>query len=108
MCPPFIWVSPYAPHDRQGGWKSMQFHFLRALEARLGQAMRIAPVEVPEHFFAKWVSRLFKKLRLPRRYVYYSEERLDAFARKVEARWTARLAPIVFFGALPFAKCRPV
>ena len=86
----------------------MQFHFLRALEARLGQAMRIAPVDVPEHFFAKWVSRLFKKLRLPRRYVYYSEERLDAFARKVEARWTARLAPIVFFGALPFAKCRPV
>lgn len=106
--PPFAWVSPYAPDDRRGGWKSMQYHLLRALEGRLGPAGRIAPVEVPEQVAAKWWSRLQKRLHVPRRYALYSESRLQQFARAVEARLPREAkAPAVFFGALPFVRCRP-
>jgi glycosyltransferase involved in cell wall biosynthesis len=86
----------------------MQFHLLRELEARLGMARRIAPVDVPEDFFGKWISRLQKKAGLPRRYAYYSESRLKAFADLVHAQLSsADSGPVVFFGPLPFVKCRP-
>jgi len=104
----FTWVSPYRPDDRQGGWKSMQFHLLRALEAELGASHRIAPVDVPEEFLGKWTSRLQKKLRIPRCYAYYSESRLAAFAEAVHAELPDNDSkPVVFFGPLPFVKCRP-
>jgi glycosyltransferase involved in cell wall biosynthesis len=103
----FTWISPYHPDDARGGWKSMQFHLLRALEAQLGPARRIAPVEVAEEFFGKWASRIQKQLGIPRRYAYYSESRLAAFADAVHARRAADSAPVVFFGPLPFVKCRP-
>jgi glycosyltransferase involved in cell wall biosynthesis len=104
----FTWVSPYAPDDARGGWKGMQFHLLRALEAKLGAARRICPVEVPEEFLGRWISRLLKKLHIPRRYVYYSEARLKAFSDVVHAQLPDNCtAPIVFFGSLPFVKCRP-
>jgi glycosyltransferase involved in cell wall biosynthesis len=102
------WVSPYHPDDARGGWKAMQFHLLRALEAKLGPSHRIAPVEVAEEFFGKWISRLQKKLHVPRRYAYYSESRLAAFAGAVHAQLPRHDSkPVVFFGALPFVKCRP-
>ncbi len=86
----------------------MQFHLWRTLQARLGAARFIAPVEVPEEFFGKWFSRLQKKIRVPRNYVYYSESRLAAFAQAVHAQLTSDPAqPVVFFGPLPFVKCRP-
>lgn len=104
----FTWVSPYHPNDSRGGWKSMQYHLLRVLEAQLGPARRIAPVEVPEELFAKWVSRLQKKIRIPRRYAYYSESRLSAYAEAVQAQLPNDVSqPVVFFGPLPFVKCRP-
>ena len=104
----FTWISPYSPDDSQGGWKAMQFHLLRALEQRLGPATRIAPVDVAEEFIGKWTSRFQKQLHIPRRYVYYSESRLSAFARAVESKLpTSRSQPVIFFGALPFVKCRP-
>jgi glycosyltransferase involved in cell wall biosynthesis len=104
----FTWISPYASNDAAGGWKAMQFHLLQALEAKLGAACRIAPVEVPEESFWKWVSRVQKKLRVPRRYAYYSESRLAAFAQAVHAQPPANdRKPVVFFGPLPFVKCRP-
>lgn len=106
--PSFCWLSPFHVDDAYGGWKAMQFHLLRALEQRLGPATRIAPVEVPEEFVTKWLSRVQKKLRIPRRYTYYSESRLKAFAQAVESLLpTSGSLPIVFFGALPFVKCRP-
>ena len=105
----FSWVSPYHPDDAQGGWKAMQFHLLRALEAKLGAARRIAPVEVPEEVFGKWLSRGQKKLFIPRRYAYYSESRLGAFAEAVHSRLPEDdFQPVVFFGSLPFVKCHPV
>jgi glycosyltransferase involved in cell wall biosynthesis len=105
---PFIWVSPYAPDDGRGGWKAMQFHLLQALEAKLGAALRIAPVDVPEKFLGKWFSRVQKKFHIPRCYAYYSESRLASFARAVESKLpTCGSQPIIFFGALPFVKCRP-
>jgi glycosyltransferase involved in cell wall biosynthesis len=104
----FTWVSPYHPDDALGGWKAMQHHLLLALEAKVGAAQRIAPVEVPEEFLRKCVSRICKKVRIPRRYVYYSDTRLDAFARAVQAQLpSAGRKPVIFFGALPFVKCRP-
>jgi glycosyltransferase involved in cell wall biosynthesis len=104
----FHWVSPYHPDDARGGWKVMQFHLLRALEAKLGTAHRIAPVEVPEEFSGKWISRLQKKLHIPRRYAYYSESRLTSFAQAVHKQLPDNdRKPIVFFGPLPFVKCRP-
>jgi glycosyltransferase involved in cell wall biosynthesis len=103
----FSWVSPYHPEQR-GGWKSTQANLLRTLEAKLGSAYRIAPVQVPEEFFGKWISRVQKKLLIPRRYAYYSESRLAAFAEAVHARLPDNDSkPVVFFGALPFVKCRP-
>ncbi len=103
----FTWISPYSPDDSQGGWKAMQFHLLRALEQRLGPATRIAPVEVAEEFVGKWTSRFQKQLHIPRRYAYYSESRLASFARVVESNLsTSDSQPIIFFGALPFVKCR--
>lgn len=103
-----IWVSPYSPDDDRGGWKAMQFHLLRVLEQRLGPAIRIAPVEVAEEFVGKWTSRFQKQLHIPRRYAYYSESRLSAFARAVESKLpTGGSQPIIFFGALPFVNCRP-
>jgi glycosyltransferase involved in cell wall biosynthesis len=104
----FKWISPYTPDDSRGGWKAMQFHLLRALEAKLGPAHRIAPVEVPEEFAGKWFSRLQKQLSIPRRYAYYSESRLNAFAQAVHAQLTDHSKLVVFFGSLPFVKCRPV
>lgn len=104
----FIWISPYHPDDARGGWKSMQFHLLRALEAQLGPARRIAPVEVPEEFFGKWASRIQKQLGIPRRYAYYSESRLSAFADAVRAQLADDSKPVVFFGPLPFVQCQPV
>lgn len=87
----------------------MQFHLLRALESQLGPARRIAPVEVAEEFWGKWVSRFHRKLRIPRRYAYFSETRLAAFAKAVHTQLPAdRSPPVVFFGSLPFVKCRPV
>lgn len=86
----------------------MQFHLLRALEQRLGPATRIAPVEVAEEFVGKWISRVQKELRIPRRYAYYSDSRLEAYARVVESKLpTGGSQPVVFFGALPFVNCRP-
>lgn len=86
----------------------MQFHLLRALEAKLGAAHRIAPVEVPEDFVGKWISRAQKQLRLPRAYAYYSESRLAKFARAVHAELRDdNSKPVVFFGPLPFVKCKP-
>lgn len=86
----------------------MQFHLLRELEQGLGSATRIAPVEVPEEVFGKWFSRLQKKLRIPRRYAYYSESRLSSFARAVDSHVpSGGSQPVIFFGALPFVKCRP-
>jgi glycosyltransferase involved in cell wall biosynthesis len=86
----------------------MQFHLLRALEAQMGPARRIAPVQVPEEFAAKWFSRVQKQLRIPRRYAYYSDSRLEAYAQAVKARLpTGDAPPVVFFGSLPFVKCRP-
>lgn len=106
--PAFHWVSPYAPDDSRGGWKAMQFHLLRALEGRLGPAHRVAPVEAPEEFVGKWISRFQKKLRIPRRYTYHSASRLTAFAEVVHARLpTEDSRPVVFFGPLPFVACRP-
>jgi glycosyltransferase involved in cell wall biosynthesis len=106
--PAFHWVSPYAPDDGRGGWKAMQFHLLRALEGKLGPAQRIAPVEVPEELVGKWISRVQKKLRIPRRYAYYSESRLAAYGRAVQERLPADDSrPVVFFGPLPFVACRP-
>jgi glycosyltransferase involved in cell wall biosynthesis len=104
----FTWVSPYSADDSRGGWKAMQFHLLRELEARLGMARRLAPVDVPEEFFGKWISRLQKKAGLPRSYAYYSESRLKAFADLVHSQLSsADSGPVVFFGPLPFVKCRP-
>jgi glycosyltransferase involved in cell wall biosynthesis len=104
----FNWVSPYRSDDARGGWKAMQFHLLRSLESKLGPARRIAPVEVAEEFFGKWISRVQKKLRVPRRYAYYSESRLAAFADAVDSQLPRdNSKPVVFFGALPFVKCRP-
>jgi glycosyltransferase involved in cell wall biosynthesis len=103
----FTWISPYHPDDARGGWKSMQFHLLRALEAQLGAARRVAPVEVPEEFVGKWASRIQKKLGIPRRYACYSESRLTAFAETVHGRLADNSGPVVFFGPLPFVKCRP-
>jgi glycosyltransferase involved in cell wall biosynthesis len=104
----FNWVSPYHPDDAQGGWKGMQFHLLKSLEAKLGTARRIAPVEVVEEFWAKWLSRLQKKLKIPRRYVHYSETRLADFASLVQQQLPENDGqPVVFFGALPFVSCRP-
>jgi glycosyltransferase involved in cell wall biosynthesis len=104
----FYWVSPYSPDDARGGWKAMQFHLLRALELRLGAATRIAPVEVAEEFVGKWSSRFQKQLHIPRQYAYYSESRLSAFARAVESKLsTGGSQPVIFFGALPFVRCRP-
>lgn len=86
----------------------MQFFLLRALEERMGPALRIAPAEVPEEFASKWVSRIQRKLSIPRRYAYYSDSRLETYARAVEAKLpTGESKPVVFFGALPFVKCRP-
>jgi glycosyltransferase involved in cell wall biosynthesis len=86
----------------------MQYHLLRALEARLGAAWRIASVDVPEEFWGKWLSRVQKPLRIPRRYAYYSESRLMAYASMVDAKLRLKNSlPAVFFGALPFVKCRP-
>lgn len=86
----------------------MQFNLLRALEARLGPACRIESVDVPEEQWGKWLSRVKKKLRLPRSYAYYSESRLTAYAAAVEQRLPGdNELPVVFFGALPFVKCRP-
>jgi glycosyltransferase involved in cell wall biosynthesis len=104
---PFTWVSPYHPDDYRGGWKAMQHHLLRALEAGVGEARRIAPIDVPEEFFGKWISRAQKKLRMPRRYACYSESRLQAFADSVSPRLAPASVPVVFFGPLPFVKCRP-
>jgi glycosyltransferase involved in cell wall biosynthesis len=104
----FNWVSAYVPDDATGGWKAMQFHLLRALERRLGRALRIAPVDVPEEFAGKWISRIQKLLHIPRPYAYYSESRLDAYARAVQARLAINgKQMVVFFGALPFVKCQP-
>jgi glycosyltransferase involved in cell wall biosynthesis len=104
----FTWVSPYSPDDSQGGWKAMQFHLLQALEQRLGPATRIAPVEVAEEFVGKWTSRFQKQLHIPRRYAYYSESRLSAFAQAIHAELPENDSkPVVFFGPLPFVKCRP-
>ena len=104
----FTWILPYSPDDSQGGWKAMQFHLLRALEQRLGAATRIAPVEVAEEFVGKWTSRFQKQLHVPRRYAYYSESRLAAFAQVVESKLpSSGSQPVIFFGALPFVKCRP-
>src|SRR5262245_53431971 len=86
----------------------MQFHLLRALETRLGAALRIAPVEVAEEFVGKWVSRMQKGLHIPRRYAYFSEGRLGAYAERVEQHLPQdSKVPVVFFGALPFVSCRP-
>jgi len=86
----------------------MQFHLLRALEANWGAAHRIAPVEVPEEIMGTWLSRLQKKLHIPRHYAYYSESRLAAFGRAVDEQLLDRdPKPVVFFGPLPFVKCRP-
>jgi glycosyltransferase involved in cell wall biosynthesis len=104
----FVWVSPYSTGDSSGGWKAMQFHLLRALEEKLGPARRIAPVEVPEEFFGKWISRVQKKLRIPRRYTYYSDSRLASFGEAVNSQLPKNdNRPVVFFGPLPFVKCRP-
>jgi glycosyltransferase involved in cell wall biosynthesis len=104
----FNWVSPYHPDDARGGWKAMQFHLLRALEQSMGPAFRIVSVDTPEDFFGKWISRLQKKLRIPRNYAYYSESRLTAFREAVNAQLLGNAAnPVVFFGPLPFVKCRP-
>ncbi|HSY43968.1 MAG TPA: hypothetical protein VK811_08640, partial [Candidatus Acidoferrum sp.] len=104
----FNWVSPYRPDDARGGWKAMQFHLLQALESRLGLSHRIAPVEVREEFVGKWISRAQKKLHIPRRYAYYSESRLFAFAEEVHEHLPENgTIPVVFFGPLPFVKCRP-
>ena len=104
----FTWISPYSPDDSRGGWKSMQFHLLRALESKLGPAIRIAPVEAAEEFAGKWLSRAQKLFRIPRPYAYYSESRLCAFARVVEAQLPKNGSrPVVFFGGLPFVKCQP-
>jgi glycosyltransferase involved in cell wall biosynthesis len=105
--PVFHWVSAYTPEQR-GGYKSTQANLLQALEAKLGTAHRIAPVKVPEEFINKWFSRLQKKLHIPRRYAYYSESRLAAFAQAVHAQLPVQdFRPIVFFNPLPFVKCRP-
>jgi glycosyltransferase involved in cell wall biosynthesis len=104
----FTWVSPYHPDDARGGWKAMQFHLWRSLQAKLGTAAFIAPVDVPEEFLGKWISRLQKKIRIPRKYVYYSESRLAAFAAAVQPQLPPDSSrPVVFFGPLPFVKCRP-
>jgi glycosyltransferase involved in cell wall biosynthesis len=104
----FTWVSPYRPDDSRGGWKSMQFHLLRALETRLGPARRIAPVDVPEERVGKWVSRLQKRLGIPRRYVHFSDSRLNGFAKVVDTQIPRDDSqPVVFFGPLPFVRCRP-
>ena len=104
----FLWVSPYGPNEERGGWKAMQFHLLRALEQQLGPATRIAPVDVPEEFWNKWASRIQKQIHIPRRYAYYSEARLAAFAHAVDSRLpTSGSQPVIFFGALPFVKCQP-
>jgi glycosyltransferase involved in cell wall biosynthesis len=106
--PNFTWISPYDPSDARGGWKAMQFHLLRALEAKLGPARRVAPVEVPEELFGKWISRGQKKLGIPRRYAYYSDARLTAFGEAVSSQLSKNGdQPFVFFGPLPFVKCRP-
>ncbi len=104
----FQWVSPYEPGDSRGGWKSMQYYLLRALEEARGPSRRLAPVEVPEEAGAKWVSRVWKKLGIPRSYAYYSPTRLKRYAGTVEP-FLAELpgVPVVFFGALPFVACRP-
>lgn len=105
--PPFIWVSPYSPDDARGGWKAMQFNLLRGLELQLGPACQIAPLDAPENLAAKWVSRIFKKLGIPRSYVHYSESRLNAFAGLVKNQLPeSGTAPVVYFGALPFVKSR--
>jgi glycosyltransferase involved in cell wall biosynthesis len=105
--PVFHWVSVYAPEQR-GGYKSTQANLVQALETKLGSAHRIAPVEVPEEYFGKWMSRLQKKMRIPRRFAYYSESRLDAFAEAVHAQLPDNDSkPVVFFNPLPFVKCRP-
>jgi glycosyltransferase involved in cell wall biosynthesis len=104
----FFWISPFLTDDANGGWKAMQFHLLRALEARLGPARRIAPIEVPEELIGKWTSRVQKKLHIPRAYAYYSESRLAAFAEAVHKQLPpSESKPVVFFGPLPFVKCRP-
>jgi glycosyltransferase involved in cell wall biosynthesis len=86
----------------------MQYHLLRALETLIGEAHRIAPVEVPEEFLAKWHSRFQKMLHIPRYYAPYSKTRLLAYAKAVQAQLADNhTAPVVFFGSLPFVKCRP-
>ena len=86
----------------------MQFYFLRAMEAKLGVAHRVAPVEVAEESLGKWLSRIQKKLKIPRRYAYYSEARLAAFAKLVEPQLRENQGQsVVFFGPLPFVECRP-
>lgn len=104
----FQWVSPYEVGDSRGGWKSMQYYLLRALEAARGPSRRLAPVEVPEEIGAKWVSRVLKKVGIPRGYAYYSESRLRRYAETVEP-FLAEMpgVPVVFFGPLPFVACRP-
>lgn len=105
--PVFTWVSPYRP-DERGGWKSTQANLLQALETHLGPAFRIAPVSVPEEFWGKWISRIHRKLGIPRRFTYYSESRLAAFAEAVHAQLSqSKSSPVVFLGALPFVKCKP-
>lgn len=86
----------------------MQYHLLRALEGLMGPAARIAPLQAPEEFTGKWMSRIQKRLGIPRRYACYSDLRLMAYARAVEGQLpTSNSRPVVFFGALPFVKCRP-
>lgn len=104
----FHWVSQYEPEER-GGYKSTQANLLQALEDKLGHSHRIAPVRVAEEFFSKWFSRVQKKFHIPRRYAYYSESRLAAFARVVHTALPKDdVNPIIFFNPLPFAECRPI
>ncbi len=86
----------------------MQYHLVRTLEDRLGAARRIESVDVPEEAWGKWLSRVQKQLRIPRPYAYYATSRLTAFASVVDAQLRMQNSlPVVFFGALPFVKCRP-
>lgn len=104
----FIWVSPYLHEDSRGGWKAMQHNLLIALEKKLGPSHRIAPVEAPEEFVGKWLSRFQKKLGIPRSYTYFSDSRLEQFADLVHTRTPSGSSnPVVFFGSLPFVKCQP-
>lgn len=104
----FDWVSPYDPNDSRGGWKSMQYYFLRALESRIGPANRFTSIDIPEEIISKWISRIKKKIYLPRNYSYYSQTRLNAFARRVHQQFGDNYRkPVVFFGTLPFVSCKP-